>query len=363
MNLKMHKCFLTFLVCLSICSIVGINVSLLCVLYSSSSDSSHVSHPYSLMTHDTLSHVSHVTSRHQASSQLYAGFDQYDSSLFSSQSSQRRDSALIYHGLGSLSPQTSSHNSSDDTSNNVMTRDELGTNFEGRDVKGMFDELQDMVDDKGGQGRADDSNEGQISTGLLNSTNISFILHYLYSTQLHFIFAVTLITIIIIFDCSHHHPFFSLAVCRDRVTSLSSLSCSLSLLSLLLSFSPFLCPPVLFARDYWTAMIPRSLTACRQGWQSFVAVASSKFFPDCSSFSFSFLYRLLTHPMFHICLHIRDCCAFFCSYFSSFFRIFSTSTFFPFLHSCHVSFFLFSFLYTFLCLVAPHLTFVPPPLF
>src|SRR6267154_944790 len=230
MNLKMHKCFLTFLVCLSMCSLVGINVSLLCVLYSSSSDSSHVSHPYSLMTHDTLSHVSHVTSRHQGSSQLYAEFDQYDSSLFSSQSSQRRDSALIYHGLGSPSPQTSSHNTSDDTSNNVMTRDELGTNFEGRDVKGMFDELQDMVDDKGGQGRAvDDSNEGQISTGLLNSTIISFNLHYLHSTQLHFIYAVTLITIIIIFDCSHHHPFFSLAVCRDRVTSLSSLSCSLSL--------------------------------------------------------------------------------------------------------------------------------------
>src|SRR6267154_5989026 len=212
MNLKMHKCFLTFLVCLSMCSLVGINVSLLCVLYSSSSDSSHVSHPYSLMTHDTLSHVSHVTSRHQGSSQLYAEFDQYDSSLFSSQSSQRRDSALIYHGLGSPSPQTSSHNSSDDTSNNVMTRDELGTNFEGRDVKGMFDELQDMVDDKGGQGRAvDDSKEGQISTALLNSTNISFNLHYLHSTQLHFIYAVTLITIIIIFDCSHHHPFFSLA--------------------------------------------------------------------------------------------------------------------------------------------------------
>src|SRR6267154_2102415 len=97
------------------------------------------------------------------------------------------------------------------------------------------------------------------------------------------------------------------------------------------------------------------MTGYRQGgsplWLEHLQILSLLFF-----FFFSLLSFLLIHPMFRICLYIRGRYVFFISYLSS-----SASKFFPFLHSIQFFFLLFSFLFSVLCLVAPHLTLTPPP--
>src|SRR6267154_1709206 len=96
------------------------------------------------------------------------------------------------------------------------------------------------------------------------------------------------------------------------------------------------------------------MTGCRQGgsplWLEHLKILSLLFF------FFSLLSFLLIYPMFRICLYIRGRYVFFISYLSS-----SASKFFPFLHSIQFFFLLFSFLFSVLCLVAPHLTLTPPP--
>src|SRR6267154_42120 len=97
------------------------------------------------------------------------------------------------------------------------------------------------------------------------------------------------------------------------------------------------------------------MTGCRQGgsplWLEHLQILFPFFF-----FFFSPLSFLFIHPMLRICLYIRGCYVCFISYLSS-----SASKFFPFLHSIQFLFFLFSFLFSVLCLVAPHLSLSPPP--
>src|SRR6267154_2096467 len=97
------------------------------------------------------------------------------------------------------------------------------------------------------------------------------------------------------------------------------------------------------------------MTGCRQGgsplWLEHLQILFPFFFFFFSLLSFSFI-----HPMLRICLYIRGCYVFFISYLSS-----SASKFFPFLHSIQFLVFLFSFIFSVLCLFAPHLSLTPPP--